>query len=82
MVWWDGPLSVLVGFIILSIIGVFVSNFIGNEIIIAGLRGEKKFSQKVAEEERTEGGAIAEMKGELKRISDQLEELEDGYQKK
>src|SRR5262245_39321628 len=44
--WWDGPLSLAVGSALLLITGVFVSNFIGNEIILSGLRGEKKFAEK------------------------------------
>ncbi|HEX3095760.1 MAG TPA: hypothetical protein VHQ20_01430, partial [Patescibacteria group bacterium] len=44
-VWWDGPLSFVVGSIVLLISGTFVSEFIGNEIIISGLRGEKKLTE-------------------------------------
>ncbi len=50
MVWWDGPLSIVVGLIILLLCGVFVSSFIGNEIIISGLKREKKFSEKIESE--------------------------------
>jgi len=49
-IWWDGPLSLLAGIGILLTVGLFVSNFIGNEIIISGLRGEKKLSEKTERE--------------------------------
>ena len=48
--WWDGPLSVLIGAVVLLMSGVFVSNFIGNEIIISGLRGEKKLAERTEKE--------------------------------
>jgi len=44
--WWDGPLSFIVGILILFISGAFTSSFIGNELILSGLRGEKRLSQK------------------------------------
>ena len=37
--WWDGPLSLGVGILILLATGALVSSFIGNEIIISGLKG-------------------------------------------
>ena len=45
-VWWDGPLSFLVGVVILFATGAFTSSFIGNELILSGLRGEKRLNQK------------------------------------
>lgn len=66
--WWDGPLSFIVGSVIMLITGVFVSNFIGNEIIITGLRGDKKISEKTEREVRHEVGAIGEMRADIKRI--------------
>lgn len=73
--WWDGPLSILIGSILLLTTGVFVSNFIGNEIILSGLRGEKKLAEKTADELKTEVGAIAEIKQELAKISKKLNNL-------
>lgn len=74
--WWDGPLSILVSLIILLITGVFVSNFIGNEIIITGLRGGKKLSEKTEQEMRMEVGAIGEIRDEIRKISDRLDKIE------
>lgn len=73
---WDGPISIVAGAILLLMSGLFVSNFIGNEIIISGLRGEKKLTEKTEVEVRTETGAIAEIKEKLDEISARLEELE------
>lgn len=70
--WWDGPLSFLIGLIILLLTGVFVSNFIGNEILISGLRGEKKLSEKTEDEIETEADKIDEIEEKLKEISKKL----------
>lgn len=48
--WWDGPLSIVIGTALLLMVGLFVNNFIGNEIILSGLRREKKIVEKTEEE--------------------------------
>lgn len=68
LLWWDGPLSVFIGAVLLLATGVFVSNFIGNEIIITGLRGEKKVAEKTEVEVRTEAGSLAEIKEDVLRV--------------
>jgi uncharacterized protein YneF (UPF0154 family) len=74
--WWDGPVSFVLGTSLLLVTGIFISNFIGNEIIMTGLRGEKKLTEKTEKEVRTEVGAIGEIRGEVRKISKRLEELE------
>lgn len=73
--WWDGPLSFLVGFIILYFTRAFTSSFIGNELILSGLRGEKKLSERTEEDLKNEVTAIADIKDELILISKKLEIL-------
>ena len=70
--WWDGPLSLLVGSVLLLLSGIFVSNFIGNEIIISGLRGEKKVVDKTKDEIEMEMNSLASIQKELKIISSHL----------
>jgi hypothetical protein len=77
----DGPVSLLLGSIILLSTGLFVSNFIGNEIIISGLRGEKKLTEKTEVEVRTETGAIAEIQDELKDIRDALKDIKESLKR-
>ncbi len=50
VIWWDGPISIIIGVTVLLLCGAFVSSFIGNEIIISGLKGEKKISEKIEKE--------------------------------
>ena len=54
-------LSLLIGFLLLLIIGVFVAEFIGNKLIISGLVGEKKISE-------TEKGEIETEESQLKNL--------------
>ncbi|OGZ00754.1 MAG: hypothetical protein A3B13_00805 [Candidatus Liptonbacteria bacterium RIFCSPLOWO2_01_FULL_45_15] len=74
---WDGLISFVIGSVLLLITGLFVSNFIGNEIIISGLRGERKLAEKTEKEVRTETGAIAEIREEIKKISKTVEEIKN-----
>lgn len=73
----DGPISFLIGSVLLLISGVFVSNFVGNEIIISGLRGEKKLIDKTEVELKAETSTMEEIKEELKKISARLDELSE-----
>ena len=74
--WWDGPLSLLLGCIILYLTGAFISSFIGNELILSGLRGEKKLTEKTEGEVKNEVRAISDIKDELRNITKTLEQLE------
>jgi len=80
--WWDGPLSLIVGIIILYFTGAFISSFIGNELILLGLRGEKKISQKVEGEVRTEIDSIFDIKNNLNDINEKIKELEEKLKNK
>jgi hypothetical protein len=71
----DGPVSFLIGSVMLLTTGLFVSNFIGNEIIISGLRGEKKLAEKTETEVKTETGAIGQIQKELRQLNRQLADL-------
>jgi hypothetical protein len=82
MPWWDGPLSILIGGVLLLATGLFVSNFIGNEVIISGLRGEKRLSEKTEVEVKTETGTIGEIKREVVEISRHLSNLQKDLDKK
>ncbi len=74
--WWDGPLSLIVGIIILYYTGAFISSFIGNELILSGLRGEKRLSEKTEGEVQNEVGAIADIKDSLLLLEGKLVDLE------
>ena len=72
----DGPISFIIGSVMLLMTGTHVSSFIGNEIIISGLRGEKKLTERTEQEVRTETGAIGEIKTDVKKIAARVEAIE------
>jgi len=80
--WWDGPLSLLVGSVLLLSTGLFVFDFIGSQAIISGLRGEKRLEEKTEEEIRTEAEVIKGIEKEVKEISERLDEIQEDLEKK
>jgi len=79
--WWDGPLSIVIGTALLLVVGLFVNNFIGNEIILSGLKREKKIVEKTEEEVIEDLEEDDHMKSEVFVISDRLKSLEDQLKK-
>ena len=66
----SGPGSYILGALILLITGLFVSEFIGERIIISGLKQEKKYSDKTFEE-------VAQEEKEIERINARLSKIEE-----
>ena len=75
-VWWDAPLSLFLGIVILYFTGAFISSFIGNELILSGLRGEKRLNEKTEEQVENEVRAISDIKESLKSVERTIEQLE------
>ena len=80
-VWWDGPLSILIGSVMLLMTGVFVSNFIGNEILISGLKGEKKIAEKTEKEVRTEEERLTSFRVQINSMHEQMTALKSELDK-
>ena len=80
--WWDGPLSLAVGVLILYFAGAFISSFIGNELILSGLRREKRLAQKTESEVKGEKQFILDIKNELGDMTGKIEQLEKEIYKK
>ncbi|MFA7653798.1 MAG: hypothetical protein WCX97_02025 [Candidatus Magasanikbacteria bacterium] len=79
--WWDGPVSVAIGVFLLLITGLFVSSFIGNEIIISGLKGEKRVAEKTAQEIKEDIAMDVRTEQELEKIFERLEKIEQDIKK-
>lgn len=75
--WWDGPLSMLIGMVVLLLVGLFVSSFIGNEIIISGLKGEKKVTEKTIMEVEEEATELSALKREVREAINHLTNIEE-----
>jgi hypothetical protein len=69
-------ISFFLGTVILLLTGVFVSQFIGNRLIISGLIGEKKLSEKEVAEIETEETQLQNLQKTLNRVETKLDELE------
>ena len=73
---FDGPVSLVVGAFILLSTGLLVSVFIGDQIIISGLRHEKKLTEKTEMEVAVEEGVLTKIHKELHVLSERLARLE------
>ena len=67
-----GPVSVLVSVVILLAVGLFVSFFIGDNIIISGFKKEKKLDEKIASEVKTELDVLGDIQKRLDNIEQEL----------
>ena len=72
---WDGFMSLVLGTLILLATGLFVAGFIGDHILISGLRREKKIAEKTEEEVKEEAERMKGVKAQLDRIEKKLDEL-------
>ena len=72
-----GPVSILVSVAILLAMGLFVSFFIGDNIIISGLKKEKKLDEKVASEVKTELDILNDIQEQLNEIEKELKALKE-----
>lgn len=73
----DSIISIILGTFILLITGVFVSTFIGNKIIISGLDGEKKLTEKETSEIETEETQLKNLQETLDKVEQKVSHLEE-----
>ncbi len=64
----SGELSLAIGVILTMLTGLFVSFFIGENIIISGLNNEKKIEEKTEREIHKERNLLAEIRKDIKEI--------------
>ncbi len=72
---WNATTSVLIGLIVLLATGLMVSFFIGDNILLTGLRREKKLVEKTEEELELEEGEVQNIKTHISAIEKSLEEI-------
>lgn len=70
----SGYISMFLGVFISVSTGLFVSFFVGDSIIITGIKQEKRIDEKTEDEIRREGVTLTEIKKDLKRIKKDIEE--------
>jgi hypothetical protein len=69
-----GWLSLFLGIAITIITGLFVSFFVGDRIIISGIKEEKRIDEKTEEEIREEDDILKEVKRDVEEIKEEIEE--------
>lgn len=67
-----GFASATLGVALLLLIGLFVSFFVGSEIIISGIKEEKRTDEKTEQEIRQETSILKEIKEDLKEIKKEI----------
>ena len=89
LIWWDGPLSLVLGSILLLSTGLFVFDFIGNEFIVSDLVKEKKLYEKegteIKKEEvkiETEEVQLRDLQNTLTRLEKKLEHIDKEVEEK
>jgi len=63
--------------LVLMLTGLFVSFFIGDRIILSGLKHEKKIEEKTEEEVRAEGVLLVDIHKKLERLERSIAELQE-----
>lgn len=75
---FSGPLLVVISLTVLLATGLFVSFFIGDRLIISGLKGEKKIAEKTEEEVRSESITLKEIREEIRHLDKDIHEIKEG----
>lgn len=73
--------SLFVGIVLLLITGLFVATFIGEQVILSGLKGEKKVADKTEDEVRKEANILFDLRREFDEIAERLERIESKLNK-
>lgn len=76
------PITIIWAAIILLMTGLFVSNLIGERVIISGLKKEKKVTDKTELEVDKEENEIKNMREKISQISKDIQEIKDAISKK
>jgi hypothetical protein len=71
------PYTIVWTAIILLMTGLFVSSFIGERIILSGIKNEKRIDQKTEEEVDKEEDEIRTMRAKIHQMSKDIEEIKN-----
>lgn len=69
---FSGPGTFVVGLLILLMTGLMVSVFIGDQIILSGIKKEKKLVEKTETEVKGEADILSEIRSEIHNIEEAL----------
>ncbi|MDQ5893398.1 MAG: hypothetical protein QG640_410 [Patescibacteria group bacterium] len=71
------PVNMIIVVVILLSTGLFVSYFIGDTILISGLKQQKKIYEKTEKEVKEEEATLGEIKAALSEIKKEVDEIKD-----
>lgn len=74
------PINLLVVVVILLATGLFVSYFIGDTVLISGLRKEKKLHEKTEKDIREEEATLNDIKHEVKELKSEIRDIKEVVQ--
>lgn len=72
---FSGPVSLIISTVILLLTGLFVSVFIGDKIIISGLKQEKKVFDKTESEVKEESDILLQIKSSLEQLRQEVSDI-------
>lgn len=70
-----GLVSVILSVVLLLVTGLFASFFVGDTIIISGLKSEKKITEKTGAEVKEELATLSAVKKDLEEIKEAIQEI-------
>lgn len=76
------PTNMVIVTIILLASGLFVSYFIGDTILISGMKGEKKLTDKTEKEIQEEGKELREIQTTIREIEKDIEQIKEAVVEK
>ena len=79
---FTAPTSTIISAIVLMVTGLFVSFFIGDRIILSGLKHEKKIEEKTEEEVRKEGALLLGAFEKLSHIEREITAIKNELKRK
>jgi hypothetical protein len=75
------PVNLVIVVLVLLVTGLFVSYFIGDAVLISGLTGQKKLTEKTEKEISLEEHQLVELREEVKDIKKEIDEIRDAVVK-
>ncbi len=76
------PITIIWTILLMLLIGLFVSFFIGDSILISGLRQEKKLTEKTQKEVKQEEAQINRIENKISEIETEILEIKEDLENK
>jgi hypothetical protein len=77
LLWLDGPISVAVSLMVLLATGLFVSFFVTDQIILSGIKQDKKIVEKTEAEVVEESRKVEKIRKDIDLIEKEVHEIHD-----